>query len=151
MSFDNIRSSYILKQIFEVINEYKKLKIINYNKKIQERIDISILDYKKFLEIELELKLGYNTFNNNFISKYFIDVSSLHIYFNEEKEEQKRTTVHPNEKISKINIVIDTKLKSLKNLFQNCSIIKEIKIIKFNRRDITDISAMFYECYYLTD
>ena len=62
MSFDNIRSSYILKQIFEVVNEYKKLKIINYNKKIQERIDISILDYKKFLEIELELKLGYNTY-----------------------------------------------------------------------------------------
>ena len=57
MSFDNIRSSYILKQIFEVVNEYKKLKIINYNKKIQERIDISILDYKKIFRNRTRIKI----------------------------------------------------------------------------------------------
>ena len=44
---DNTKSSFILKDIFKYISEYKKLKIVNYNKKMQNRLDLSLLNYKK--------------------------------------------------------------------------------------------------------
>ena len=48
----NIRSLYIIKSIlFDFIPKFLSLKIIKYNKQIQNRIDISILDYKKYVEI----------------------------------------------------------------------------------------------------
>ena len=40
---NNINSSYILKQIFSLLEEKKKLKTIMYNKKIQKNIDICII------------------------------------------------------------------------------------------------------------
>ena len=45
---NNINSSYILKQIFSLLEEKKKLKTIMYNKKIQKNIDICIANYKFF-------------------------------------------------------------------------------------------------------
>ena len=49
--FKNIKSKYILKKIFNNLNEKKTLDIIKYNKNIRERINISIKDYKEYLEI----------------------------------------------------------------------------------------------------
>ena len=43
--------------------------------------------------------------------KYF------HIYFNDNKEEIKRTELSKGDKVSKINIVIDYKVKSFNKLF----------------------------------
>jgi len=51
----NIRSEYILKQIFEHLNQKIFLKIIKHNKSIQNNLDINQNDYKKFCEIEIEI------------------------------------------------------------------------------------------------
>ena len=44
----NIRSSYILIKIISNISERQKLKLVKYNKKIQYKIDINLLNYKLF-------------------------------------------------------------------------------------------------------
>ena len=43
---DNIKSSYFVKVIFSHIFEGKKLKLIKYNKTMQSKIDISLINYK---------------------------------------------------------------------------------------------------------
>ena len=40
--FGNIKSDYIFQEIFEKIKEQKMLKIINYNKSIQKRLNKDI-------------------------------------------------------------------------------------------------------------
>ena len=42
-----IKSKVILKKLFLAVNDYIKLDLINYNKVIQNKINISIEDYKK--------------------------------------------------------------------------------------------------------
>ena len=44
--FGNIKSDYIFQEIFEKIKEKKMLKIINYNKSIQKRLNKDINNYK---------------------------------------------------------------------------------------------------------
>jgi surface protein len=145
----NIKSSYILRRIFNALDEKKRMKIINYNKKLQNRINLSFIDYKMYLKIEIELILIDESLRDNdnyFIFKHFENTHLLHIYFNNENIERYRIKVTKTEKISKIKIIIDKYLKSLKYLFLNCSCIKEIKFIRFNRKDITDMCCMFCEC-----
>ena len=43
----SIESLYILKDIFSFLSEKQKLKIIIYNKYIQNKLDINIEDYKR--------------------------------------------------------------------------------------------------------
>ena len=43
---DNIRSKYIVKQIFSLMNEKQKLNIIKHNKNLQNIIGINLTDYK---------------------------------------------------------------------------------------------------------
>ena len=70
---DNIRSSYILKFIFEYIKETKKLKIIKYNKIVQNRMHIDIFNYKiicgKYLICESKVGKGkeYDSYNKELI------------------------------------------------------------------------------------
>ena len=54
---DNIKSTYVLKEIFKFISLYRKLKIVNYNKKNQIRLNLSINDYKKYSSFKIELQL----------------------------------------------------------------------------------------------
>ena len=91
---ENIKSNFILKQIFCHLIKKKYLEIIKYNKKIQNNINIKVNDYKEYMEkyssIEIELKIiknGYGKFINidNKTKESF-----YHIYFNNEKEEIKR-------------------------------------------------------------
>ena len=42
----NVKSSYFLKIIFSHITEGRKLKIIKYNKNIQNKININLINYK---------------------------------------------------------------------------------------------------------
>ena len=42
----NIKSKYIIKRIFCLLKETKKLKIINHNKNLQNKIDVNLIDYK---------------------------------------------------------------------------------------------------------
>ena len=95
-------------------------------------MDKNINDYIKAGKIEIELILiekGYGEFiqceNYDF----------YHIYFNDKKEEIKRNYLKENEKISKIKIIIDYQIKSLKKIFRECECIKKINFISFNRKD----------------
>ena len=55
-SLKYIKSKYILKKITHHLTKGKLFKIINYNKLIQNKLDIGIIDYKKYYEqIEIEL------------------------------------------------------------------------------------------------
>ena len=49
-SLKYIKSNYILKEITDHLSKYKLLKIINYNKNIQDKLNMGIIDYKKYYE-----------------------------------------------------------------------------------------------------
>ena len=44
----NVKSSYFIQNLFSYIDEYKKLKLVNYNKGLQKIINISIINYIHF-------------------------------------------------------------------------------------------------------
>ena len=46
MMFDNINSRFIVKTIFSFLDERKILELLKYNKNLQEKIDLSLIDYK---------------------------------------------------------------------------------------------------------
>ena len=46
--FENIKSAFILKKIFFILNETHKFKIIKYNKSLQNRLNINLMSYKRF-------------------------------------------------------------------------------------------------------
>ena len=66
---ENIKSRYILSKIYDNMTKKKKLEIVKYNKKIQNRINLSIKNNKEYSEIftpiEIEIipiKSKYRTF-----------------------------------------------------------------------------------------
>ena len=44
----NVKSSYFIRIIFSFIHEKQKLKLIKYNKSLQENMNISLINYKIF-------------------------------------------------------------------------------------------------------
>ena len=48
-SYQNIKSKYILKQILENLHKKRLLQIIKYSKIIQEKINIGVNDFKKYI------------------------------------------------------------------------------------------------------
>ena len=58
--YENLKSDYFFKKVFDNIDRKKSLKIIKYNKQIKRRLNIDINDYKEFAEkfssIEIEIK-----------------------------------------------------------------------------------------------
>ena len=148
---NTIKSKYILKRIYCNIQKKLFLSIIKYNKQIQQKLDINITDFitlfETYTKIEIEViptnKLRkYNTFIN-----YTKDFESYyHIYFNENKEESNRNYFTKEDKIKKIKIIIDPQIKSFKGLFKECKCIKSINFIKFNRKNIIDMSYLFSGC-----
>ena len=45
---ENIKSYYIVKIVFEYIDEKQKLKLVKYNKSLQKKLGINIINYKLF-------------------------------------------------------------------------------------------------------
>ena len=62
MKLEKIKSSYFVKKIFYYIDESRKLKIVKYNKKMQNKIDLSIINYRifsrKYIKNNLSAHLG---------------------------------------------------------------------------------------------
>ena len=52
----NIKSDYVLKKIFSLINIKQKLTLIMYNKQLQKKLGVDIEDYKKKVENIKQLK-----------------------------------------------------------------------------------------------
>ena len=69
---ENVRSSYILNIILSHVIEEKKLKLFIYNKTIQNKINIHLINYKilsgKYIMHESPgIVKEYFSYNNNFI------------------------------------------------------------------------------------
>ena len=148
---DNIKSNYFLLYLFNILPKNKQLEIIKYTKKIRNRLNITLNDYKeyseKFTPIEIDIipiKTDYNVFIhplNDEIKQYY------HIYFNESKKEEiERNEFNEDENVSKIKVVIDYQVKSFENLFRDCKCIKSIYFKKFYRNVISNMSYMFFGC-----
>ena len=80
------------------------------------------------------------------IHHHFLSIAFYHIYFDNDKNKIDRNYITKKDKVSKIKVILDMKIESLEILFQNCICIKEIKFIKCNRINITNMSNMFYGC-----
>ena len=149
-SWDKIRSKYILKEIYTTLKSNRLLEIIRYNKNLKNKLNINAKDYiKEYSKIVIEIipnekneKNDYNFINiKNRFKPYF------HIFFNDnDNEEITRCSVNQKEKVAKIKIIIDYKIKSLFKLFKDCECIKAMNIIKFNNKNIKNMSYMFSGC-----
>ena len=150
---DNIKSIYILKTIIQNLSKRRYLHLIIHNKKLQNKLNISIDNYIKYynqIEIEIIPDKKKMICKEEFIRiRDEIDKSFYHIYFNDENKEIERNYLTKDEDVSKIKVLIDMEVKSIEALFSGCYCIKEIKFIKFNRTDFNDFRYMFNDCKYL--
>ena len=148
-NLDNIKSVYTIKIIFEHIKKNKYLSIIKYNKKMQNRLKLTINDYKEYSQlyspIEIELKLVKNTYSNQaFINITDDNKKYFHIFFNDSNKEANFSNLN-HEKIEKVKIIIDHQIISFGYLFL-CTRIEEIYFKKFYRTNIIDMRSMFDCC-----
>jgi len=147
--FINLKSDYFIQKLFDIMQTRISLKIIKYNINIQKRLNININNYKdfseKFSSIELEIIPIQNKYGA-FINIKEEDKKYFHIYFNDNKEEMKKTKLNKEDKVSKINIIIDYQIESFKELFLYCKYIESINFKKFYRNNITNMDGMFYGC-----
>ena len=143
-----IRNNFIKKKIFKYINEKKILQLSQYNKKLQNLLNITIKDYKIFAQTEIELIPDiFSKKRNIFINITNENIPYIHIYANDNYDKEfKSYKLRIKNNISKIKIIIDNEIKSFKGLFKNCECLKEVNIIKCNRKDIINMSQMFYGC-----
>ena len=92
-----LKNDYILKKIFYNMQKKITLKIIKCNINIQKRLNININDYKDFYEkIELEI---IPILRGPFINIKEEDEKYFHIYFNDNKEEIKKTKLNKTDKL----------------------------------------------------
>ena len=52
---NGIKSIYILKKIFGILQKRRTLKIIRYNKNIKSKLSINLNDYIEYQQIEIEI------------------------------------------------------------------------------------------------
>ena len=155
--FDNLKSDYFLRKLFDIIQKEKSLNIMKYNKILQKRLNITLNDYKEYAsKIEIELRLTderrakYGV-HDKFINVSYKDKKYYHVYFDNSNKESKRILFEYMGKVKIIKIIIDHQVKSFKGLFKNCNCINSIFFKKFYRNNITDMSEMFYGCYSLKE
>ena len=77
----DIKSKYILMQIFNHLKQKKLFSVIKYNKNIQNKLEINTKD---FLDIEIELIPKENIYDKFIHIKYSDEY--YHIYFNDDKK-----------------------------------------------------------------
>ena len=140
----NIKSDYFIQKFFDYILKGRTLKTIRYNKSIQKRINININHYKEYSEkyssIEIEIKPKKKKYGR-FINIKEDEEKYYHIYYNNNEREQiQSTSLNKNDKVSKINIIIDYQVESFNELFYDCYCIESICFKKFYRNNVTDMS-----------
>ena len=141
-----IRNKYLLQSIFKIVPESQLFQIIKYNKSLQNRVNIGINDYKDYKKIIIEIYPKNLEDKNKFINIPKENKAHYHIYYNDEKKERKKTYFKKDKNITKVKVIIDKENKSLSRLFYECKCIEKINFIRFNIKDIYDMSDMFYGC-----
>ena len=151
IEFDNVNSKYILQLLFNILNKKRLLEIIKYSKKTQQRLDITIKDYKEYSynysSVEIDIIPAKNKYGN-FI-KYINDEmeSYYHIYFNNNsKKEIKRNYLYESDYIQSIKIRIGYQVNSFQELFADCECIESLSFQYFIRDNIKNMNSMFYGC-----
>ena len=143
---EKIKSDYFLQKLYDNMTKRKKLEIIKYNKKIQNRLNLSVNDYKEYCEIEIEIIPTKDKYGK-FINIKTKDKLYYNIYFNVNKEEIKHKYrikeedgvikheyyIEEKDKVAKIKIIIDYQIKSFKDLFFKCECLISINFKKFYR------------------
>ena len=121
VNLEKIKSNYILGKIYKNVVKVKLLVLIKYNKRLQNRLDKTLNDYKKysknFSSIEIEIIPIANK-NVEFIK--ILDEKEkphYHIYFNNDKNEKKQNYFNKNDNVTKINIILNNKIQSFEALF----------------------------------
>ena len=146
---ENIKTDYFLRTLFNNISKKKLLEIIKYNNKTKGKLDLNINEYKKYCEtyssIEVEIIPCQNKYGK-FINIKDEEKSFFHIFFNNSKDQIRRNNLNEDDKVTKINIVIDYQVKSFEELFSECICIESIYFKKFYRNNINNMFRMFYEC-----
>ena len=151
---NNVKSRYILGIIFSYLKRKAKEKIVKYNKKLLERLNMSLEDYKEyeileefntkyktnFKEFDIKtLILSYKNFQNEgieFLSKlHFKELKILGLSWNNiinidnlsnaKFEKLIKLNLQVNE-ISNINVLEKFNFKDLKELYLGCNYIKDI-------------------------
>ncbi len=120
---ENIKSKYILQEIFSKLQEHKMLKIIKINKKIQNKLNLGLKYYIDYSKIILTVEIQRAIFNDEDIKLINIlekDKPYFHVYFNnDEKNEIKRDYLtKDDENINEIKIIIDNKMIFLKHYLE---------------------------------
>ena len=159
---DNLKSDYFLQKLYDNMPKKKKFEIVKYNKRIQNRLNLSVKDYKEYSEtftpIEIEIITAKDKYGK-FIKVNENDKLYYHIYFNDNKEEIKNKYIIKEEdgvtkqeyyieeedKVTKIKLKIDYQVKSFNHLFSECKYIEHINFKKFYR-NINSMSWMFRGC-----
>ena len=143
----DIKSNYILKEIFNNLQQTKLLNIIRYNQNIQKKLNKDKNNYRELAKIVIELipnlyrtrELIINIINEK-------DLPYYHLYLNDNQEEMKVNYITRKDKAKKIKLIIDPEVKSFIELFKNCDCFEKINFIQFNRNNVSDMSFMFYGC-----
>ena len=145
-----LKSDYFLVKLFSFMRRGISLKVVKYNHNIQKRLNIDINTYKEYTEIYSPIEIEIIPTKNEIGDFINIDEENknfFHIYFNDNKEKEiERTKLYPEDKVSKINVIIDYQIKSFSKLFQYCDCVESINFKKFYRNNIDDMSSMFYGC-----
>ena len=121
-----VRSKYILGQILELLKESKKLSIIKYNKKLQNKIDINLEYFKKFsLNVIIEIIPLINK-NGKFINYTRADNAQfIHIFFDNSKEEIHRNKIYSEDNVEKIKVELNYRFVEFNELFEGCDCIEK--------------------------
>ena len=134
--FESLKSDYFLQKLYDNMTKKKKLQIVKYNKRIQNRLNLDVKDYKEYSEIEIEIIPKKGKYGK-FININENDKLYYNIYFNDNKKEIKnKYKIYNKDKIKKIKIIIDYQVKSFKKLFFKCECIESINFKKFYRNDV---------------
>ena len=124
----NTKSNFILKKFFDYIYKRKSLEIIKYNKSIQKKMNININNYKEYSEIYSAIEIEIKPIKNEcgtFINVGEYEKEYYHIYYNDNKKKGiKSTSLNEDDKVPKINIIIDYHATSFKGLFNECECIE---------------------------
>ena len=156
---ENIKSDFFLRIIFDNLARNKKLGIIKINKKLQQRMNITINDFKEYLEkyspIEIEIIPAINKYGK-FFNCENEDEDYYHAYACtiDDDDDDYIEIYHSLDKehtIKKIKLIIDYQVKSLEDLFRECECIESVNFKKFYRNNIINMSRMFYKCFSLKE
>ena len=122
----------------------------NYKLKFNE-IGIKKIKIKSNTKLSSLSSMFYNCNNIMNINFIKININNTKLYLNNEEIEFNYKLKFYKIGINNVKIKSNIKLFSLSTMFYNCYNIINIKFIKFNTNNVTDMSEMFYNCSNLSE